>query len=165
MSKKSKKNNKKRSGKQSKKKSSNVGYCNPPKEYQFKSGQSGNPKGRPKKIKSVKEGIEVGLGKNIRIRTENGAIKFITCAEALANKCIADALENDGPTRRMFLQKGLFELNSKEPEMEYDPEEEEIIRVEKTYGSILREWARIPEHLRNSFSKLLTEVLQERLGQ
>lgn len=50
MSKKSKKNNKKRINKQSKKQSSKVGYCNPPKEHQFKPGQSGNPKGRPKKI-------------------------------------------------------------------------------------------------------------------
>lgn len=28
-----------------------IGYCKPPRKYQFKPGQSGNPKGRPRKPK------------------------------------------------------------------------------------------------------------------
>lgn len=36
------------SNKSSKPKSHEVGYCNPPKQYQFQPGQSGNPGGRPK---------------------------------------------------------------------------------------------------------------------
>lgn len=165
MSKKSKKNNKKRinkqSKKQSKKQSSKVGYCNPPKEHQFKPGQSGNPKGRPKKITSVKEGIEVWLGKSVRVRDESGKIRNITCAEAIANKSLATAIETDGPTRRLFLQKGLFELCSKEQEMEYDPDEEELMRVEKVYGECLRNWAEAPEHIREIMLRIISELLTE----
>lgn len=48
-----------------------VGYCNPPKEYQFKPGSSGNPKGRPLTSPSTTEPkIETskfGLGETVHV--------------------------------------------------------------------------------------------------
>ena len=42
-----------------------VGYKKPPKNTQFKPGQSGNPKGRPKKPTNIHEALIDNLGKKI----------------------------------------------------------------------------------------------------
>ena len=52
-------NNKKKKNKK-KKNTYEVGYGKPPKEYQWKKGcRSPNPKGRPKKIRTLKEALQV----------------------------------------------------------------------------------------------------------
>lgn len=68
-----------------------VGYKHPPREHQFKPGQSGNPKGRPKKNKTFKEEISKELDELIYIQ-ENGQKKQITKRRALAKKIINEAL-------------------------------------------------------------------------
>lgn len=68
-----------------------VGYKHPPREYQFKPGQSGNPQGRPKKNKTFKEEISNELDELIYIQ-ENGQKKQITKRKALAKKIINEAL-------------------------------------------------------------------------
>lgn len=61
-----------------------VGYGKPPKESQFKPGQSGNPRGRPKSVPSLKSVISSELrrhrtivedGKRLRLPTEIILIK------------------------------------------------------------------------------------------
>ena len=44
-----------------------VGYKRPPKKNQFAPGQSGNPSGRPNKVKSEKEAIEALLRKEFKV--------------------------------------------------------------------------------------------------
>lgn len=68
-----------------------VGYGCPPKEYQFKPGQSGNPKGRPKKNNSFAEDILEEMSEMITIQV-NGKLKKITKKRALAKRLIADSL-------------------------------------------------------------------------
>ncbi|MER3356617.1 MAG: DUF5681 domain-containing protein [Hoeflea sp. D1-CHI-28] len=51
-----------------------VGYCRPPKDKQFKKGQSPNPTGRKRKPKSVREQIKDVLAQKIPI-TEGGKTK------------------------------------------------------------------------------------------
>ena len=45
-----------------------VGYKKPPKDTQFKPGQSGNPLGRPKGTKNLKTDLMEELGQKIVVR-------------------------------------------------------------------------------------------------
>lgn len=147
--------------KKSKKTDYEIGYGKPPKEHQFKPGQSGNPKGRPKKITSLKEALQISLNAEISTKTETGEIKKITCAEALAKRSIVDAISKDGPTRRMFFRNDIFNLISKEPELEYDEDETELLRVEKEYGKLLKQWAQLPPKLQECMREIFTSVLAD----
>jgi len=66
-----------------------VGYCRPPKETQFKKGQSPNPTGRKRKPKSVQVQMQEVLAQKIPI-TEGGKIKRLPRQQVillnLANK-------------------------------------------------------------------------------
>src|ERR1700742_2968486 len=49
-------------------KSDGVGYKRPPKHTQFRPGQSGNPKGRPKGTQNLKSDLREELGEIVRVR-------------------------------------------------------------------------------------------------
>lgn len=68
-----------------------VGYKRPPREHQFKPGQSGNPKGRPKLIKDFKTDLREELEEIITIQ-EGGKSKPITKQRALIKKLLVKAL-------------------------------------------------------------------------
>jgi hypothetical protein len=55
-----------------------VGYAKPPKHARFQPGQSGNPKGRPKRHKGPKELLVEALNR-VRTVTENGVERKMTC--------------------------------------------------------------------------------------
>ena len=83
-----------------------VGYKKPPVSGQFKKGQSGNPKGRKKKIipKTIMEALRLAFIKEITITNEKGSREKIPFIQAFAQKIVQDAIKNDGPTRKMLLQ-------------------------------------------------------------
>lgn len=87
-----------------------VGYKKPPASGQFKKGQSGNPKGRKKKVlpKCVNEAIKLAFIKEITVTDENGIKRNIPMIQAFAQKIIQDAFKNDGPTRKMLMQNPQF---------------------------------------------------------
>lgn len=68
-----------------------VGRGKPPIATRFKLGQSGNPKGRPKKPRPPDHPIEASLKELVTIRTEQGA-EQITQFEALMRGQIYNAL-------------------------------------------------------------------------
>ncbi len=80
-----------------------VGYGKPPKSGQFKKGQSGNPKGRPKGAKGVKASLKRELTSTINVRERGREIK-LSKAEVLAKGLIADALKGDAKARTEILR-------------------------------------------------------------
>jgi Family of unknown function (DUF5681) len=71
-----------------------VGYGKPPKDSQFKGGQSGNPKGHKKRLKSGKTLLMEALNERVLV-TETGIQRRITKGEALWKSLVARALKGD----------------------------------------------------------------------
>lgn len=80
-----------------------VGYGRPPCNRQFKPGQSGNPKGRPKKAKA--DGRDVGalltsiMNKLVPL-TENGTQRLVPLGEALMLRQATSALQGNQQAMR-----------------------------------------------------------------
>lgn len=71
-----------------------VGYCHPPKETQFKKGQSGNPKGRKRKPESVRDQTESALSRKVTV-TEGGRTKKLSVQEVIIRGQISKAIKGD----------------------------------------------------------------------
>ncbi len=71
-----------------------VGYKRPPKHSQFRKGESGNPKGRPKGSLNVATALERELNQRVTIK-ENGAARTITKFEAAIKQLVNKAASGD----------------------------------------------------------------------
>jgi hypothetical protein len=80
-----------------------VGPGCPPREYQFKPGQSGNPKGAKRKPKSMapdlKAALEQALNKTIRIK-QGDKERIVTMARAGIEQLVAQYVKGDRHARR-----------------------------------------------------------------
>lgn len=85
-----------------------VGYGRPPESGQFKPGQSGNPKGRPKKPKDI-QAMVLGMMDSMVEVTVDGKVKKITVAEAMIMKLRNDILTGK-PNDRVRAIKQLRDL-------------------------------------------------------
>ncbi len=112
-----------------------VGYGKPPKETQFKKGQSGNPSGRKKKPipKSLHEAIVLELADIVTIK-ENGKAVKMSKYELLAKAIINDAIKSEkGNSRKIVIEqmfktdvleyKDMLVKRVMEAEPEMDPEQ------------------------------------------
>lgn len=86
-----------------------VGYKRPPKEYRFKKGKSGNPKGRPKVHKTFLEDLQEESEELITIM-QNGKTIKATKQRIFIKKLFNSALTGDKTAIRQ-----LSELLSKNP--------------------------------------------------
>lgn len=99
-----KKKKKHRNKKRGSKSEYNVGYGKPPKEHQFKKGQSGNPNGRPKKLKADTLFEQMALNLTDTVNTSYGEMSKL---ELLATSTIKDAIQKDGNSRKLIFNKFL----------------------------------------------------------
>ena len=83
--------------------SDSVGYCQPPKQHQFKPGQSGNPKGRPKGAPTLQEVMAREATKLIKIKQGDNVVS-VPKLEALARRVFNKALEGDLAAARIIFQ-------------------------------------------------------------
>lgn len=87
-----------------------IGYRRPPKNGQFKKGESGNPKGRPKGSKNFMTLLEHELDQKITVN-ENGRKKEITRMQAMVKRLVADSLQ--GNLRTTIAMVGLLQRHGK----------------------------------------------------
>lgn len=80
-----------------------VGYGRPPKQHQFKPGQSGNPKGRPKVAPTLHEIMAKEATKHVKIK-QGENIVTVSKLEALARRVFNKALEGDLAAARVIFQ-------------------------------------------------------------
>jgi Family of unknown function (DUF5681) len=71
-----------------------VGYKRPPRRSQFKPGQSGNPTGKAKGLRSMSAELRDILGEEITFAA-GGAVKTMSKQRALASSLITLAIEGD----------------------------------------------------------------------
>jgi Family of unknown function (DUF5681) len=70
------------------------GHGHPPKHGRFKKGQSGNPRGRPKKVSSFKTDLAAELQEKLSL-TENGKERKISKQRAFCKTLVAAAIKKD----------------------------------------------------------------------
>jgi len=71
-----------------------TGYKRPPKGSRFKSGESGNPNGRPKGARGLKTDLDAVLRKRITIR-EDGELRHVSRQMALLLSLYEKAVHGD----------------------------------------------------------------------
>lgn len=80
-----------------------VGFGNPPKERQFKPGQSGNPRGRPKSKKAVLTDVSKLLNEPVKVKA-GGKIREMGPFEAGLRKLTKKAVDGNLPAIRKFVK-------------------------------------------------------------
>ena len=91
-----------------------VGYGKPPRHTQFKPGQSGNAKGRPKGSKNFATVFEKELNTPIEV-TENGKRKKISKREAVVKQTVNKAVAGDPKATTILLNEARFHENQNQP--------------------------------------------------
>ena len=84
-----------------------VGYKKPPAGQQFKKGESGNSRGRPKGSRNFEGEVKSAFGRKVVIQ-ENGRPRRITMGQAMLMKLTAKAVGGDMGALRLAI--GLLQM-------------------------------------------------------
>lgn len=82
--------------------SAEVGYGKPPRHTQFRPGQSGNPKGRPKGSLNIATILAAALREQVAVN-EGGRRRFITKLEAAIKQIVNKAASGDPGAIRFLI--------------------------------------------------------------
>src|SRR4051794_1989919 len=101
-----------------------TGYCRPPQDHQFKPGQSGNPRGRPRGSKNKSLNVDPNwlseillqeAHRTVSIEDPGGQIE-ISVTEAVVRSLGLNAQKGDLRAQKVFL--GLIESHGRESKRE-----------------------------------------------
>jgi hypothetical protein len=81
-----------------------VGYGRPPKHGQFQKGKSGNPKGRPRKQKSLRAILREVANETTTVTTKDGKTKKIIGLEWVVRSQFQMAVKGDNGAAARILQ-------------------------------------------------------------
>lgn len=107
-----------------------VGYRQPPKDRQFRRGQSGNLNGRPKGVRNFRTDLREELSESISIR-EGGRNISISKQRALIKRLVASAIDGDArsiATLMSFCARAFGDDNN---DQQQAPEDREIVQAFK----------------------------------
>ena len=110
-----------------------VGFCKPPVETRFKSGTSGNPKGRPKGVMDTHKLIDAILNKKVSASIDGVPIR-ITKKQAMLLRLANNATSGDLNSIRVLLPH-LFQIDAKKAariqarDAELQPTDREILNT------------------------------------
>jgi hypothetical protein len=79
-----------------------VGFGKPPKNTRFRSGHSGNPKGRPRGTKNTSTLLDEALKERV-IVVENGGRRSVTKLEAILKQLVNKAAQGDHRATQLLL--------------------------------------------------------------
>lgn len=103
-----------------------VGYGKPPKAHQFKPGQSGNPKGRPKGAKSRETILREVANRKISIR-QDGKIRKITFLEGIIYRIAEKSLQGDTKSAALLLGQLAAIASTPGVETEMTPDDKAVL--------------------------------------
>jgi hypothetical protein len=81
-----------------------VGYQRPPVNRQFKPGQSGNPRGRPKGSKNFPTMFAEAMSRPVTVRDKKGKIRTLSKQELMVEVMVNKALAGDPKAFAMVVQ-------------------------------------------------------------
>ncbi len=104
-----------------------VGYCKPPKHSRFKPGRSGNPRGRPRKNRSIEDMIKRELDQMVSV-TELGRELRISKREAIIKQFVNRAIKGDPKPMQLMLAH-LEKHKDIEPFTATDADDAELLKA------------------------------------